>query len=122
MTQSSTMLWNIPKDVLLIIKEFLTNYEIIELLCLSKDFSLILGKKNLFTSITIHDGDDLFKYYKKYAEHSKSIKRTILYRINDPQIWWPFESEDMTLIDCKIPNKIWKHSDVVKKKTICNFL
>jgi hypothetical protein len=98
------MFLELPRDLLVLIKEFLENKEIINLLCLSKNSLKTLGSNHLFTSIRVNYNDDLFKNYKRYIDHHKSIKKVTLYGIKDPHIFWQFESPELSLIECSTSN------------------
>jgi hypothetical protein len=68
--------------------------------------------------MTIRQTDNLVDKYRKYLEHSKSIKKFVLYKMKDPQIFWPFETEVIHYIDCEFSQgeeKVVNLSSKVKK-------
>jgi hypothetical protein len=99
----------IPIDLLEIIKTFLTNKEIIELICSSKSLFLNFKSQNLFSTITISI-KDWFQGIKNYLKHYKSIKNIIFigFDKNDIENYWPFEYSELleiNLLNNKIKNK-----------------
>jgi hypothetical protein len=102
---------DLPDDIVRYIKQFLNNNEIIQFMCTSRKNSLALGVKNIFTTIKVNRMDDIFNYYKHYMNHKKSIVITTLYQIDEPELWWPFESPAMKYIDCDVkqPEIVFKN-------------
>ena len=107
----------LSEDMWHCIYRFLTNNEIIELLCLCRNRSK--NKKNIFTSFSITPHDCLMTSFRRYIDHSKTIKITYIYRINAKEIW-PFESEEMVFIGCK-KDTIPRMSPKVKKIQFFNY-
>lgn len=112
------MIYN--KDLLYLIKSFLTNCEIIELLVTSKNINSLLGKKNLFTSIYINYDMNISKYIRDYIENKKSINTVIINRVKNPILYWPFDVNIMIFIDCDIDKKYIDNNYKTKKGIIIN--
>jgi hypothetical protein len=105
----------LPTDLILYIKNFLDNKDIIKLLYLSKEYYIILSKKNnLWTSITFTNTSPLFVMINLFLKHKESIKKTTLIRLYDPHKIWPFETENMYHIDCTT------HEDIVYTNIVKN--
>jgi len=60
--------------------------------------------RNLFTSIAIQPTDDISDAIRHYLNHSKSIQRTVLYRMVEPHILWPFTTKEMVYVNCRFSN------------------
>lgn len=60
--------------------------------------------RNLFTSIAIQPEDDISDAIRHYLNHSKSIQRTVLYRMVEPDILWPFTTKEMVYVNCRFSN------------------
>ena len=60
--------------------------------------------RNLFTSIAIQPEDDISDAIRHYLNHSKSIQRTVLYRMIEPDILWPFTTKEMVYVNCRFSN------------------
>jgi hypothetical protein len=60
--------------------------------------------RNLFTSIAIQPTDDISDAIRHYLNHSKSIQRTVLYRMVEPNILWPFTTKEMVYVNCRFSN------------------
>ena len=112
------MIYN--KDLLYLIKTFLTNYEIVELLVTSKNINSLLGKKDLFTSIYINYHMNISEYIKHYINNKKSITTVIINRIKDTILYWPFDINIMIFIDCDIDQKYIDDNYKTKKGIIIN--
>lgn len=114
---------NLNDDLLKFIVTFLDNHSIICLLtsgygihkrlCYKKVYNEYNefneynnGEKyrNLFTSISIQPTDDLSDAIRHYLNHSKSIQRTVLYRMVEPDILWPFTTKEMVYVNCRFSN------------------
>jgi hypothetical protein len=112
------ILSKLNNDIIYLIKNFLTNKDIIELLCSSKKISF---KKNIFTSIFVDNKDDLMMLINRYITHKDSINTVVLYRIEEPYLFWPFDSKKIVFINCKVSKKeIEKHYSKTSKKKIIN--
>lgn len=102
----------IPIDLLQIIKSFLTNKEIIELICTSKTFILNFKSHHLFSTITISI-KEWFQGLKRYIKHYKTIKtvKFLGFDENDIKDLWPFDYLNYNLLQlvplCK-KNKLCK--------------
>jgi hypothetical protein len=107
----------LPTDLIRLILSNLENIDIIKVLCLSKEYNRLLGKKNLFTSIKFTNTSPFFKTIHNYIEHSQSIRKTTLVSLYDPQHIWPFETEEMVHIDC-VTDEVINYSDKVCKLSI----
>ena len=107
----------LKNDIIYLIKNFLSNKDIIELLCTSK----MNFKKNIFTSIFIEYNDDLMTMINRYLTHKDSIHTVVLYRIEEPYIFWPFDCKKIVFINCKVSKKeIDQHYSKTSKKKIIN--
>jgi hypothetical protein len=107
----------LPTELIIIVKDFLINKDIIELICISKEYNRLIGKKNVFTSFIFRgDTDFLMTSIRNYINNAKSIRKTTLYRVHDPQHIWPFESEMMIHHECST-DEIIEYSE--KVRTIC---
>ena len=105
-------------DIIYLIKNFLSNKDIIELLCVSKQISF---KKNIFTSLFVDNNDDLMIMIKLYLSHKESINTVVLYKIEEPHLFWPFDSKKIVFINCKVTKKeIEKHYSKSSTKKIVN--
>ncbi len=105
-------------DLLKFIVTFLDNHTIICLLTSGYDIHKRLCHKkegyngnenknkyrNLFTSIAIQPTDDISDAIRHYLNHSKSIQRTVLYRMVEPNILWPFTTKEMVYVNCRFSN------------------
>lgn len=107
-------------DLLKFIVTFLDNHSIICLLtsgydihkrlCYKKEgykgYNVDNGDKyrNLFTSIAIQPEDDISDAIRHYLNHSNSIQRTVLYRMVEPDILWPFTTKEMVYVNCRFSN------------------
>ena len=117
----SNILHIIPNDILYFIKNFLNNKEIIELLCTKKITSLLFKNKSLFTSLFIDNNDNLIKMMNRFLTHKDSINTVILFRIEQPNLFWPFDSKKMVFINCKVSQKeIDEYYSKHSKKIIIN--
>jgi hypothetical protein len=109
---------NIPEDIFLHIKNFLDNKTIINLLCTNSNIKKMIGNKNIFTSLLVKYNEDLLDNIKKFINHKNSIKTTILYRLDSPHIFWPFDTRIMIFIDCGNKDEIYenyKDNKIIKK-------
>lgn len=125
-------------DLLKFIVTFLDNHTILNVLTTSYDINRRLcsngqnvkkkvkregenGEKeyrNLFTSISIQPTDDISDAIRHYLNHSKSIQRTVLYRMVDPEILWPFTTKEMVYVNCVFSNgqKYQEHENIENLK------
>jgi hypothetical protein len=105
----------VNSDVLKHIVKFLDNQTIIQVLITSKKINNMLRYKkkyqNLFTSISVHPEADLFSYIHHYINHSVSIQKTVLYRMVEPHIMWPFSSKEMVYVNCRFEEGYQKHTN-----------
>ena len=105
-------------DIIYLIKNFLTNKDIIELLCTSKKINF---KKNIFTSLFIDNHDDLMLMINRYITHKDSINTVVLCKIPEPYLFWPFDCKKIVFINCKVSKKeIDQHYSKSSKKKIVN--
>ena len=105
-------------DIMYLIKNFLSNKDIIELLCSSKKISF---KKNIFTSLFIDHNDNLMAMINRYIIHKDSINTIVLHRIEEPYLFWPFDCKNIVFINCKVSKKeIDQHYSKSSKKKIVN--
>jgi D-hexose-6-phosphate mutarotase len=112
------ILSKLNNDIMYLIKNFLSNKDIIQLLCVSKKISF---KKNIFTSLFVDNKDNLMLMINRYLHHIESINTVVLYRLEDPYLFWPFDSKKMVFINCKVSKKeIDEHYSKSPKKTIVN--
>jgi len=86
-----------------------SGYDIHKRLCYKKEgYNGNLGNenkyRNLFTSIAIQPTDDISDAIRHYLNHSKSIQRTVLYRMVEPDILWPFTTKEMVYVNCRFSN------------------
>lgn len=107
----------LPEDLWRYLYSFLNNNEIIELLCICRNRSK--NTKNIFTSFSITPHDCLMTSFRRYIDHSKTIKITYIHRINAKEIW-PFESEEMVFVGCR-KDSIPTLSPKVKKVNFFNY-
>jgi hypothetical protein len=113
------------KDILQYTKSFMNNNEIIELILCSKKINKMIGKSDTFTSITIYDDKNICDIIRLYLNHKKSIYKTILIKLKEPFILWPFSSYYMIFIDCGNLNNsniesVYNNYKDAKKITIKN--
>ena len=112
------ILSKLNNDIMYLIKNFLSNKDIIQLLCVSKKISF---KKNIFTSLFVDNKDNLMLMINRYLHHIESINTVVLYRLEDPYLFWPFDSKKMVFINCKVSKKeIDEHYSKSSTKKIVN--
>lgn len=92
------MIENLPNDLLKYVKNFLDNKTIIQILICSSTIKNRLGNNNIFTSLTVNHYD-LFDKIKLFIKHKLSISKVILFRVEEPELFWPFESPIMIFIE-----------------------
>ena len=90
------------KDLLHYTKSFLSNEDIIELILCSKEINNMIGKTNIFTSISLTEDKDICTMIKFYIKHKKSIYKTILKNMKDTYNLWPFGTYYMSFINCDV--------------------
>lgn len=88
------------RDVLCIVRTFLTNREIIHTLLVCREW-YDTRTTALFTSLTVRPTDDLMLSIRRFIQHKPTLRRTVLYRINVEEEW-PFETAEMVLIGCVV--------------------
>jgi hypothetical protein len=103
-------------DIIYLIKNFLNNKDIIELLCISKKITF---KKNIFTSLFIDNQDDLMVMINRYINNKDSLNTIVLHRIEQPYLFWPFDCKKIVFVNCKVSKKeIDGHYPKSKKKIV----
>jgi len=90
------------RDIMFTIKSFLNNNDIVELLLTSKNVSKILGKKNIFTSITIDITSDICNMIRHYLNNKASILKTVIIDTRNVVEIWPFSSDLMIFVNCGV--------------------
>jgi hypothetical protein len=96
------------KDIISTVKSFLNNNEIIELISCSKNLENIIGKTNVFTSITVNNYNNICDTIRLYLQHKISITKIIIVEIPNPINLWPFDSNTMIFIDCNVDDNYVK--------------
>lgn len=90
------------RDILFTIKSFLNNNDILELLLISKSIVKTLGKKNIFTSITIDITSDICNMIRHYLNNKASILKTVVIDTRNILEIWPFSSKLMIFVNCGV--------------------
>ena len=88
------------RDILFTIKSYLNNNDIVELLLTSKKIREILGKKNIFTTITIDINCNICNMIKHYLNNKASIVKTVVIDTRNVTEIWPFSSDLMIFVNC----------------------
>ncbi len=114
-------LTSLNKDLLNIIKSYLNNNDILQLIICSKDLYQTIGSTDTFTSITINQRVDICDMIRFYLKNKRSIHTTTIINIKEPASLWPFGTNTMIFINCDDPKYIeqnykCKNLTVINKK------
>ena len=93
------------------VRLFLENNDIIEMLCVCREFALpFYRKQSFFTTFSVKNTDDLMTNIRRFLQHKQTICVTTFFRM-DIAAEWPFETQCVRLVSCSSEPK-W--SDKVK--------